>query len=83
MRVKSLGPDDPKVALSYSSLSELQAAMGQWAEAAHSQDQARRVMRRHVARVLPSLSPAEQAAFLQANDESVFQGSLSLGLRAA
>ncbi|HEY2828440.1 MAG TPA: tetratricopeptide repeat protein [Pirellulales bacterium] len=80
MRKKSLGLDDPKVALSFSSLSELQAAMGHWAEAAHNQDQSRRVIRRHVARALPSLSPAEQTAFLQANDASAFQGSLSLGL---
>jgi tetratricopeptide (TPR) repeat protein/CHAT domain-containing protein len=81
MRVKSLGPDDPNVAQSFGSLAELQAAMGQWAEAARSLDQARHMVRQHVARVLPSLSPAEQTAFLQANDESKFQGSLSLGLQ--
>ena len=80
MRVKSLGPDDPNVAENFGSLAELQAAMGQWADS----PQLRPIAANYsptCGASLPSLSPAEQTAFLQANNESKFQGSLSLGLQ--
>ena len=41
---------------------------------------ARRVVRRHVARVLPSLNEKEQVTFLQTTDAAPFHCSLSLGL---
>ena len=41
---------------------------------------ARRVIRRHVARVLPSLGEKEQLTFLQQTDSGPFYRSLSLGL---
>ena len=80
IRVKACGADHPDVALGFDNLVTLEAASGQWHQAASSQDQSRRVIRRHVARVLPSLSPNEQAMFLQANQGS-FYGSLSLGFQ--
>ena len=55
-----LGPDHPDVAASLNNLAVLSAAQGRWAEAAESIDRARRVVRRHVARVLPALAEAEQ-----------------------
>ena len=57
---KQLGRDHPHVATSLNNLAALSAAQGRWAEAAESIDRARRVVRRHVARVLPALAEAEQ-----------------------
>ena len=77
---KQLGRDHPDVATSLNNLAGLSAAQGRWAEAAESIDRARRVVRRHVARVLPALAEAEQLTFLKANDESQLHVALSLAL---
>ena len=68
------------MATSLNNLAVLSAAQGRWAEAAESIDRERRVVRRHVARVLPALAEAEQLAFLKANDESQLHMALSLAL---
>ena len=43
-------------------------------------DRARRVVRRHIARVLPALAETEQFTFLKANDEDHLHIALSLAL---
>ncbi len=43
-------------------------------------DEARHIVRSHIARVLPGLSPKEQALFLAENDEKHFHDAFSLGL---
>jgi tetratricopeptide (TPR) repeat protein/CHAT domain-containing protein len=77
---KQLGRDHPHVATSLSDLALLSAARRHWAEAAESMDRARRVVRRHVARVLPALAENEQLAFLKAKDERQLHGALALAL---
>jgi CHAT domain-containing protein len=81
IRKAALGPDDPDVALSAENLSGMFAASGRWREAASSFDDARRVIRRHIAHVLPALSPAEQQSFLQQTDEGEFCSCISMGVQ--
>ena len=61
-------------------LSLLSAATGDWQQAKTNLDEARHIVRSHIARVLPGLSPKEQALFLAENDEQHFHDVLSLGL---
>lgn len=77
---KSAGEDHPHTAESLISLASVKATLGKFSDAAVLTDRARRGTRRHVACVLPSLSPAEQAAFLRARDEGHFHAALTLGL---
>ena len=56
------------------------AATGDWQQAKTNLDEARHIVRSHIARVLPGLSPKEQALFLAENDEQHFHDALSLGL---
>ena len=78
-----LGEKHPDTASLFDNLSANEAASGRWEEAAANEDQARRIVRRHVARVLPSLSAREQAKFITANDQGSFHAALSLGLLRA
>ena len=80
IRREVLGEKHPDYAQSLNNLAVVNAAAENWQPAADDAEQARRVIRRHVARVLPSLSAKEQAKFLQATDEGPFHGALSLGL---
>ena len=84
IRRQALGEKHPDTAHSLGALAALQAASGEWEHAAANYDQARRIARRHVTRVLPSLSVKLQLKFLEAQDMGGFYHSLSLGvLRAA
>jgi tetratricopeptide (TPR) repeat protein len=75
-----LGKDHPDVAGFLDRLASLLEALGRTGEAARLFDRARRVSRRHVSLVLPSLPPAEQAAFLSANEHKYLKMALSLTL---
>ena len=83
IRRNALGEKHPFTSFSYGDLSLLHAARGEWTEAGATADQARRIVRRHVSRVLPNLSSREQARFLATKDEGPFHAALSLGLRRA
>jgi CHAT domain-containing protein/Tfp pilus assembly protein PilF len=80
IRETKLGASHPDVADTLGTLAVLRHRQGDTAEAARLLDRARHVSRRHVSLVLPSLPPAEQAAFLAASERGNFAGALSLGL---
>ncbi len=66
---RSSGRASPGTHDRFNDLATLAAAIDEWPEAAQDFDQARRVIRRHVSRVLPGLSQREQLNFLQINDQ--------------
>jgi CHAT domain-containing protein/tetratricopeptide (TPR) repeat protein len=72
------GPDHPAVASSLPNLAAIRIGEKRWTEAAQAFDDARRMDRRHVARVLPALSEPEQLDFLRNKDRPSYHGSLSL-----
>jgi CHAT domain-containing protein len=76
------GEDSPDVARCRYVLAYLQARTGALDEAAKSMDLVRRATRRHVVRVLPALTEADQLTFLKAKDEGFLQTALALALRA-
>jgi tetratricopeptide (TPR) repeat protein/CHAT domain-containing protein len=80
IREKALGPDHPDTATSLDNLARMEAAIDRFSVAAGLEDRARRGRRRHVARVLPSLSAAEQALCLRTNYEACFHCPLTLAL---
>ncbi len=82
-REEQLGADHPDVGLSRVLLAELHKLAGQPREAAIDFDQQRRSARRHIAYVLPALSPAEQLAFLQHSDRANLETALTLGIDSA
>ncbi len=73
-----LGKDHPDVAQSLSLLAQLQAIRRGEVEAAQRYDASRRIMRRHIARVLPLLTEKEQLNFFRRTDASL-HAALSLG----
>jgi tetratricopeptide (TPR) repeat protein len=75
-----LGKDHPLVATTLNNLASLLEALGRTGEAAGLFDRSRRGSRRHVSLVLPSLPPAEQAAFLAANEHNYLEMALSVAL---
>jgi CHAT domain-containing protein/Tfp pilus assembly protein PilF len=81
IRKAALGPDHPDVALSAGNLSGVQSASGRWRQAAESFDEERHIIRRHIAHVLPALSPSQQTRFLRKTDEGELFGCLSMGLK--
>lgn len=87
IREEKLGPDHPAVAQSLAGLALLAESSRQGPDqtrkAAQLYDRARRINRQHVALVLPSLSPSEQAHFLHHTDQAAWHQALSLGLRHA
>ena len=83
IRREALGPKHPWTANSITYLALLNAATGDWQQAKTGFDEARHIVRSHTARVLPGLSPKEQALFLAENDEHHFHDALSLGLLRA
>src|SRR5262249_1006129 len=65
---------------SLNNLAVLYRALGRWDEAVGDIDRARRVIRRHVGRVLPALAESEQLAFLKAKDEGPLHAALTVAL---
>ncbi len=79
IREAKLGPDHPLVADSLNNLAWLHQSLGQFDDAAREFDLMRRIVRRHVAEVLPVLTEREQLTFIQHNDETYFHCALSFG----
>lgn len=81
LRQARYGNEHPDVAQSYSNLAFLQARLERWEQASAAFDRSRRIVRRHVGQILPTLTDAEQLAFLKVTDEHFLHGALSLGLQ--
>lgn len=75
------GDDRPEVAANRINLAGLYAAAGKWGPAGQEMDLARRILRRHIDRVLSSQSETEQLAFLKTKEQRWLQAALSLGLQ--
>ena len=73
-----LGSNHPDLVGSLTGLAWIHGSRDRWDEAAAEFDKARRIVRRHVAQVLPSLSEKEQLAFLENRDRANFYIALSL-----
>jgi CHAT domain-containing protein len=80
VRRQMLGRRHPDLAGSLDWLGAIYARLERWHDAADATDEGRRVIRRHLARVLPGLSDDEQLTFLSANDKPLFHSCLSLAL---
>jgi len=80
IRQDKLSPYHPDLAYTHSGLAEIDAAAEQWESSVEHFDLARRGFRRHVDQVLPSLSEADQLAFLKYTEEPHFHTALSLAL---
>ena len=80
IRRQTLGDRHPTTAGACADVATLEAAAGNWTAAAKMMDEFRRIVRRHVASILPGMSEREQLAFLAVEDQRAFYASLSLGL---
>jgi len=78
-----LGPEHPYVLTDLNNLAELEEAADQTGKAVALFERARRGSRRYVAQILPVLSEAEQATFLNQAEQRAFHKALALGLRHA
>ncbi len=80
IRLDRLGTSHPDTALGLNNLGLTLARLGEWQQAVDREEQSRRVVRRHVARVLPGLAENEQIAFLRTADESGYWSALTVAL---
>ncbi|HWB14052.1 MAG TPA: tetratricopeptide repeat protein [Pirellulales bacterium] len=80
---EQLGPDHPRVAVTYANLADCYKRNNDDAKAAQQQDFSRRIVRKHVVRVLPILSSQEQLTFVERSDRGPFHVSLTLGWLSA
>jgi CHAT domain-containing protein/tetratricopeptide (TPR) repeat protein len=78
----SLDADHHHRAQALANLMLLKAGRGDWRGAAQLTDQARHIVRRHVARVLPGLAEPEQLLFLNNHYQPALHTALSLGLES-
>lgn len=74
-----LGQDHPNLTHTLNNLAALLAKQEQTKEASDLFHRARQGSRRHISRVLPTLPPREQAAFLGVSERRDLAGALSLG----
>ncbi len=77
---EQLGAENPTLAVSHLKIGQLLEASNRTAEAAVSFEQSRRILRQHIANVLPILSEQEQLVFLSNRDYSL-ANVLSFGFR--
>jgi CHAT domain-containing protein/tetratricopeptide (TPR) repeat protein len=80
IKEKRLGPDHPSIALDLHNLANLYWATGRPNLAATTLDRSRRVIHRHVTRVLPALGQREQHDYLGRTDDPHLHFALSLAL---
>jgi CHAT domain-containing protein/tetratricopeptide (TPR) repeat protein len=71
------------VAVAHGYLAWVHAAGRDWPSAAVEMDEARRLFREHIWRVLSAQSEAQQLTFLETKDRPQFHAALTLALRAA
>lgn len=79
IREKTLSSEHPHFVDILNNLAVLHMNMGRDEHAADEFDRERRIVRRHVARVLPVLEVQQQLAFIRRTDEKNFQLALSFG----
>jgi CHAT domain-containing protein len=77
---EALGENHPSTAITFNNLLAIYGKLEDWPAAAKAADRARRILRLHTQRVLPTLSEQEQLAFLKSVENS-FEAALSLGLQ--
>ena len=83
LRRKELGDAHPQTADSLYALARLHVQSDNWPQALMLFDQSRRVVRRHVVRLLPALSAHQQTTFLKRRDRQRFNEVLTLATRRA
>jgi len=77
---ESLGPDHPLRATSLTSLASVRIAQDNAGNAGDLFDRARRIARRHVASVVPSLTVDEQIQFIRVRDADDFHRALTFAI---
>jgi CHAT domain-containing protein/Tfp pilus assembly protein PilF len=80
---KAFGSEHPDVATGLGALAIAYAENNRPELAMATADRARRISRRYIAEVLPSMPEMEQLDFLQATDNFQFHNALSIGMRYA
>jgi tetratricopeptide (TPR) repeat protein len=83
IREAKYGQDHPNVAVILHHLAMTEEKLGNTTTAAATIDRSRRIIRRHVATILPMLGEEEQLQFLINNDEVPFFKALTLAYRHA
>lgn len=83
LREGRFGPQHTEVAACLNRLAAVQQAMGHGDDATETLDGARRIVREHVAQVLPVLNARGQLAYIQRIDQPDFHRALSVGLANA
>lgn len=76
---KVYGENHPLTVPWLTNVGDLDARVGDWQAASQRYESARRIARRHVARVLSGLSEREQLIFVTETDQGEFHKCLSLG----
>lgn len=74
------GASGPSAGQAAQELAAIQIELKRWDEASRTIDQARRLLRRYVCRILPGMSENEQLAYLSVNYSQPFQEAIAFGL---
>ena len=77
---ETLVPDHPLLATALTSLASVRVALGDPTDADELFDRARRISRRHVAGVVPSLTIDEQIEFIRVRDADEFHRALTFAM---